>query len=122
MPKNIDIPLDQDNVSIDVDQQLSPLKEKSSIVLRAISRLEKIYTVPEIIWLLNGIKRHPKTKQLFVWCSVSNILDKKLIPFIAYMADIVVTLKSENHLTVLAKRSSGSASSRVIIIKLFLGA
>lgn len=114
LPENIDIPFDQIEDSVDIDRELLAIKERCSIVLRPISRLELVYKVPEIIRLVNGIKRHQKTKQLFVWCSVASIMEKRLIPFIAYMADIVVTLKADRHLTVMTKRSTGSASMRVI--------
>lgn len=114
LPQKIDIPLDENDICVDISKELSIAKEKSTIILRAISRLELVYKIPDIIRLIHSIKRHSKTKQLFVWCSVTNIMDKKLIPFIAYMADIIVTLNSGNHLNVLTKRSTGSTSTRVI--------
>lgn len=114
LPQKMDIPLDENDICMDITKELSVAKEKSTIILRAISRLELVYKVPDIIRLIHSIKRHSKTKQLFVWCSVTNIMDKKLIPFIAYMADIIVTLNSGNHLNVLTKRSTGSTSTRVI--------
>lgn len=112
MPRNVDTSFTQAKTNIDIDREITT--EKSNVILDVISKLECGLSVAEIIKLIRNIKRSSKTKQLFVWCSVKNVVDKKLIPFLTYMADVIVTFKNQHHLSVLIKRNTGSVSKKVL--------
>lgn len=98
---------------VDLAQALCNLTEKSNIILPPLSILAQQNKLPSLIKSIHQIKTNSKTKQIFVWATVKNIHDKKVIPFVEYLADIVVTLRDEKTLTILTKKSSGSVTKKV---------
>lgn len=91
----------------------NPQDEKANVVFSSLAAMEQQHSLDVIFQTIHTIKAHPKTKQLFVWCSVKNIKDSRLVPFVEHMADVVVTLMDKKTLTILVKRSSGSVTRKV---------
>lgn len=105
--------------AIDVTQLLAGQDEKSNFILPPLSILTQQDKLESVVKIIHQIKCSSKTKQLFVWATAKNIQDKKVIPFIEYLADIVVTLKDKKTLTILIKRNSGSVTKKVRIVFVF---
>lgn len=87
--------------------------EKSNVILEPISKLIQHYEIPEIIRLVHSLNKNPKVKQIFGWLTISNVLDQRITSYLEHMADLVVTLKDSQYLTVLTKKASGSVSRKV---------
>lgn len=98
---------------LDIKKELSELPDRSNVLLPTASQLNLDYTIPDIVKLVHSLRQSTKCRQLFVWASVKNVSDPKLIPFLEHMADIVVMLKDLKHLSVLTKKSTGSVSRKV---------
>lgn len=97
----------------------SDIKEKSNIILKPISKISQHYEIPEIIKLIHRIKKNRNVKQIFGWLTISNVLDDRITTYLEHMADLVVTLKDSQYLSVLTKKASGSISKKVSTV-LFL--
>lgn len=89
------------------------MTEKPNVILAPISKFELGNSIPQIIQLVHYFKQSPKIRQIFIWCSAKNIRDKKLIPFLLYLANIEVWLKNETDLQILTKRNTGSVTRKV---------
>lgn len=113
LPHPANVNLRGSRSSIDVQKEVQSLKEKTNVLLPPLSRLTQEYPLPDIIQLVHNIRKCSNARQLFLWASVKNIADRKAIPFMEHMADIVVSLKNDKHLSVLTKKSSGSVSRKV---------
>lgn len=112
-PKTTDLPLSDTNPSIDIDAELNAVPKKTNVILGNISKLELNWSVSNIVQLVHSLKKCQNLKQTLAWASVKHIQDGKLIPFLHYMADIVITFQDERTLNVLTKRSSGSVFRKV---------
>lgn len=105
--------LSEEKLSIDVQKELQKLLEKSNVLLLPLSQLSQEYAIQDIVQLIHNTKKSSNAKQIFLWASTKNILDRKLVPFMEYLADIVVNFKNDKYLTVLTKKISGSVSRKV---------
>lgn len=112
-PKATDIPHIQSRYRLDIENEIFTITEKPNVVIAPVSKLELCNSVPDIINLVHYLKQSPKIKQAFVWCSIKNIRDEKLIPFLQYLANIEVILKNESDLQILTKRSTGAVTRKV---------
>lgn len=93
--------------------ELSELTERSNVLLATASQLNLDYTIPDIVKLIHSLRQSTKCRQLFVWASIKNVSDPKLIPFLEHMADVVVLLKDAKHLSILTKKITGSVTRKV---------
>lgn len=112
-PKATHIPHIQSNYKTDIDNEISTTSEKPNVLLAPVSKLALCNSVPDIIKLVHYLKQSTKIRQIFMWCSTKNIQDDKIIPFLQYLADIEVVLKTDSHLQMLTKRNTGSVSRKV---------
>lgn len=94
-------------------QTLNSQEEKSNVILPPLAVITQQHKLVTVIQAIHTIRSNAKTKQMFVWATVKNIHDKKVIPFVEHMADVIVTLLDKKTLTILTKRSSGSVSKKV---------
>lgn len=94
-------------------QTFANQEAKVNIILPPMALLAQQHKLETIMTTLHKIKTSAKTKQLFVWATVKNIHDKKVVPFTEHLADVVVTLLDKKTLTILIRRSSGSVSKKV---------
>lgn len=115
-PKLADLPLDETNPSIDIDKETSAMTQKSNVILANVSKLEMNYSIRDIVQLIDKLKKSKNVKQCFGWIAAKHIRDAKIIPFLEYMADIVITIQDEHTLNVLTKRSTGSVFKKVRFI------
>lgn len=100
-------------MELEIQQELDRLEVKCNIVLPPLSWLIQQNKLSAVIRSIQRIKTSPKTKQLFVWATVKNIGDGKVVPFVEHLADIVVNIRDKKTLTILTKRSSGSVTKKV---------
>lgn len=114
-PKKINLPLNETNQSINVDLEVNAVPNKSNVILENILKLELNYSIRDIVQLIHKLKLNSNVKQIFGWATAKPIQDEKLIPFLAYLADIVVTIQNENTLNILTKRTTGSVFRKVRI-------
>lgn len=112
-PKTTDIPHIQLNYKTDIDNEILAATEKPNVLLAPVSKLALCNSVPDIIKVVHYLKQSTKIRQIFMWCSTKTIQDDKIIPFLQYLADIEVVLRTESHLQILTKRNTGSISRKV---------
>lgn len=105
--------LTETKTNIDIHKELLDLPEKSNVILSTVSCIAVQHTISDLIKLVHSLKQCSKTKQLFAWATVKNISDRKIIPFLEHMADVIVTLEDRKHLTILTKKITGSVSRKV---------
>lgn len=117
-PKASDIPLIEPNFKANIEQEIHATTEKPNVLLAPVSKLELANTVPDIVNLVHYLKQSAQVKQIFIWCSQKNIQDDKLIPFLRYMSNIVVSFKNETEASILTKRNTGSITRKVNIVVL----
>lgn len=112
-PKTTDLPHIQSSYKNDIDNEILAMSEKPNVLLAPVSKLALCNSVRDIIHLVHDLKQNSKIRQIFMWCSIKNIRDDALIPFLQYLADIEVVFKTESHLQILTKRNTGSVSRKV---------
>lgn len=81
---------------------------KTSVILLPISKLELTKCEREIFTLIQTLKNSENVNQIFAWATTKNISSKVLIPFLDYMSDVTVSIKSSQHLSILNKKKSGN--------------
>lgn len=81
--------------------------ENTSIILDPISKLELNLKEEEIFCLIQTLKIAKNVNQIFAYASEKNISSKILIPFLDHMSDITITIHTDQHLSILTKKSSG---------------
>lgn len=89
------------------------MPQKSNVILANVTKLEMNYSVRDIVQLIDKLKKSQNVQQCFGWIAAKHIRDGKIIPFLEYMADIVVTIQNEHTLNVLTKRSTGAVFKKV---------
>jgi hypothetical protein len=82
--------------------------DKTSVILDPISKLELKLKDEEIYRLVQSLKNNKSVNQIFGYASAKNISSKLLIPFLDHMSDITITLHTDQHLSILTKKSSGA--------------
>lgn len=82
--------------------------EKTSVILLPISKLELTKCEKEIFTLIQTLKNSKNVNQIFAWATRKNIRNKLLIPFIEYMSDVSVIIKTNQHLSILHKKKNGN--------------
>lgn len=112
-PKIADFSLGEANPSIDIDMETNAVPQKSNVILANVSKLEMNYSIRDIIQLVDKLKKSQNVKQCFGWIAAKHIQDGKIMAFLEYMADIVVTIQDEHTLNILTKRSTGSVFKKV---------
>lgn len=86
--------------------QFSP--EKTAVVFQPISKLQLDFSEREIIEKVQILKFNENVTQIFLWASCKNIHSPLLVPFLQHMANVIVHITSDKHLTVQTKRRHGS--------------
>lgn len=112
-PNATDIPHIESGYKSNIDNEILTMTEKPNVVLAPVSKLALSNSVPDIINLIHYLKQCPKIKQIFIWCSVKNIRDDKLIPFLQYLANIEVVMRTDSDLQILTKRNTGTVTRKV---------
>lgn len=112
----LDLSLSDANPSIDINKEANAVPHKSNVILANVSRLEMNYSIRDIVQLIDKLKKSQNVKQCFGWIAAKHIRDGKVIPFLDYMADIVVTIQDEQTLNILTKRNTGSVFKKVRFI------
>lgn len=83
--------------------------QKTSVILNPISKLELTKSEQEIFTLIQSLKNCENVVQIFALATVKNISNSKiLVPFLDYMSDVTVNIKSNQHLSILTKKKSGN--------------
>lgn len=82
--------------------------QKTSVILNPISKLELTKSEQEIFTLIQSLKNQENVNQIFAWATAKNISSKILIPFLDYMSDVTINIKSNQHLSILTKKKSGN--------------
>lgn len=113
LPKVKNSSLAEIKFQLDIEKELSEIKEKSNILLPRVEQLALDYSIQDTVKLVHKLRHSKNTRQIFAWATTKNIFDPKIIPFLEHLADIVVTLKNDKHLMLLIKRSGGSVSRKV---------
>lgn len=85
--------------------------EKNNVILDPFSKLTIFQSEKEIFRMIQDLKINENVIQIFGWISIKNIQSKVLQPFLEHMSDILVTIKSTKHLSILTK-------SKLKIVKL----
>lgn len=96
-----------DYTVVDARNQFSP-ETKTVVVLQPISKLELDFSEREIIQKIQTLKLNANVTQIFLWASNKNIQSPLIVPFLQHMANVVVHITSDKHLTVMTKRRHGS--------------
>lgn len=91
------------------------MPKKSNVILANLSKLELNYSLRNVVHLIHKLKKSQNTKQIFGWAAAKHIRDGKLIPFVEYLADIVVTFHDDHTLNILTKRNTGSVFRKVCL-------
>ena len=99
-------------VSRNFPSNVMDLSDSANIIL-PIAELSESYKLSSIFHLVNNYKKNPKIKQIFLWASVKNISNDILIPYLDHMANVIVTIKDRNNLSVLIKKPGGSVTKKV---------
>jgi hypothetical protein len=114
--------LNENNVNFEkLINESCEFNQKTSVILTPISKLELTKSEQEIFTLIQSFKNSENVNQIFAWATVKNISSKFLIPFLDYMADVTVTIKSNQHLSVLTKKRSGNVKLKDYQHELNLG-
>ena len=111
--KIIDNILNQQNINYEVlEKNFEISKSSTNVVLAPISKLELKYSEKEIFSIIQELKRDENVLQIFSWISSKNIKSKILIPFLEHMSELILTITSQEHLSILSKSRSGNVKLR----------
>lgn len=80
----------------------------TTVLLEPISKMELISDSASIYTTIQMLKLNENVSQVFCWATSKNITDRLLIPFLEHLCNILVTIKSTKHLSILTKRKFGT--------------
>lgn len=78
------------------------------VILEPVSKMELNYDSAWIYATIQTLKLSENVSQIFCWLTSKNVNDRLLIPFLEHMSNVLVTIKSNKHLSVLLKRRFGT--------------
>ncbi|KAJ6641856.1 hypothetical protein Bhyg_06801 [Pseudolycoriella hygida] len=78
-----------------------------------LAEMCQTYNISEVFQLIHRHKTKQTIKQMFGWASVKNIEAEFLIPYLEYLANVVVTIKDSVNLSIVTRKSSGSVTKKL---------
>lgn len=84
------------------------LPKSTAVILEPFSKIELNSDSATIYATVQQLKMNENVSQIFCWATSKNISDRLLIPFLEHISNVVVTIKSPKHLTILTKRNFGT--------------
>lgn len=78
-----------------------------------LAELCQTYKCCEIFKLIHRHKSKQTVKQLFGWISVKNVPSEFHVPYLEYLANVVVTIKDSVNLSVVSRKPTGSVAKRL---------
>ncbi|KAG5670976.1 hypothetical protein PVAND_001204 [Polypedilum vanderplanki] len=106
--KILDNILREANLLYEINDGSVTVLKQTNVILEAISRLELEYNEKDIFTNIQKLKLNENVSQIFAWISSNNVHSKILIPFLEHMSELIVTIKSNNQLSILSKSKSGN--------------
>ena len=100
--------LTEQNVTYEICDEVHEYQNKTSVVLKPFSKLELDHNETSIVSMVQSLKLNKNVTQVFGWATNKNIHSRLLIPFLQHMSDVIITVESDNHLSILTKRKFGS--------------
>jgi hypothetical protein len=99
--------LHEASINYEKYEQSRKLENKTCILLPPLSKMELTRNEQQIFHLIQRIKDDENVTQALCVATVSNISSDILVKFIEYMSDIIVTVSSNQLLSILTKRKHG---------------
>lgn len=78
-----------------------------------LAELCQTYKISEIFKLIHHHKSKQTIKQMFGWVSVQNVQSEFHVPYLEYLANVVVTIKDSVNLSVVSRKSTGSVTKKL---------
>lgn len=100
--------LNECGVNFEKLNEVCEFNQKTSVILSPVAKLELTKSEQEIFTLIQTLKNSENVNQIFAWATTKNISNKILIPFLDYMSDVTVNIKSNQHLSILTKKNRGN--------------
>ncbi|XP_055612230.1 elongator complex protein 5 [Uranotaenia lowii] len=78
-----------------------------------VSKLARCHRPAELFAFVDSCRKSDfPIQQLFLWATVKNMTEQFLIPYLEHMAEVVVSLEDDRHLSILSRKTGGSISNR----------
>ena len=100
--------LTEQNVTYETCEDVHEFPNKTAVVLHPFSKLELDHNETSIVSMVQSLKLNKNVTQVFGWATSKNIHSRLLIPFLQHMSDVIITVESDNHLSIFTKRKFGS--------------
>lgn len=78
-----------------------------------LAELCQTYNISDIFKLIHRHKTKTTIKQMFGWISVKNVESEFHIPYMEYLANVVVTIKDSVNLSIVSRKTSGSVTKKL---------
>lgn len=108
IPENVECNLKSSKVS----DNYTKLHSKTNVILLPLSTLLVNFNAGAVFQIINKLKKNPNAKQIFLWATVKNVSEHFVIPFLEYMADMIVTFVDSSHLSILSRKTGGLISNK----------
>lgn len=93
-------------------QSVEQANEQHPFLFARVSKLSRRMSPAELFRFVNRCKNNGSVQYLFLWVSEKNIAQPFLAPYLEHMANLIVTLEDDKHLSILTKKSGGTVSNK----------
>lgn len=88
------------------------LTEQAPFLFARVSKLARSYEPAALFRFVQQCGKSTSLQYLFLWATEKNVQSSFIVPYLEHMSELIVTFEDERHLSILAKKSSGSVSNR----------
>ncbi|XP_055528239.1 elongator complex protein 5 [Wyeomyia smithii] len=88
------------------------LTEQGAFLFARVSKLSRSHEPAALFRFVQLCRKSPSLQCLFLWATEKNILPTMLVAYLEHMSELIVTFEDGKHLSILAKKSTGSVSNR----------
>lgn len=87
--------------------------QPDKVLYLPLAELCQTYKICDIFKLIHHHKTKQTIKQLLGWVSVKNVESEFHVPYLEYLANVVITIKDSVNLSIVSRKATGSVTKKL---------